>query len=38
MGRYLAWAATFAVLGLVFLLYFNSPLVFDMATRLWSCF
>jgi len=37
-GRCLAWAAAIAVLGLVFLLYFNSQLVFDLATRIWSCF
>lgn len=37
-GRYLAWVIAIAVLGLVFLLYFKNQLVFDLATRIWSCF
>lgn len=38
MGRFLAWTAAVTVLGLVYLLYFNSQLAFDLATRIWSCF
>lgn len=37
-AHWLAWVAAIVVLGLVFLLYFNSQLVFDLATRIWSCF
>ena len=36
--RCLAWIAALTALGLVFLLYFKSQLVFDLATRIWSCF
>ena len=36
--RWLAYLGAFALLVLVFLMYFRSHLVFDLASRLWSCF
>ncbi|WP_294638907.1 hypothetical protein [uncultured Aquabacterium sp.] len=36
--RIAAWLAALAVLAGVFALYARSGLVFDLATRLWSCF
>ncbi len=36
--RWLAYLAAAALLALVFLMYFRSHLVFDLASRLWSCF
>jgi hypothetical protein len=38
MGSWLAMAGAMVLLGLVFLMYFRSQLVFDLASRLWSCF
>ena len=38
LRAYLLAVVAFVVLGLVFLLYFQAPLVFDLASRLWSCF
>ncbi len=38
LGTYLLAVVALVVLGLVFLLYFQAPLVFDLASRLWSCF
>ena len=37
-SRWLAYLGAGLVLALVFLLYFRSQLVFDLATRIWSCF
>lgn len=36
--RWLACGLGMTVLALVFLMYFRSQLVFDLASRLWSCF
>jgi len=36
--RWLAWLAAAATLTLVFFMYFRSQLIFDLATRIWSCF
>ncbi|MBC7699437.1 hypothetical protein [Aquabacterium sp.] len=36
--HWLACLGAVAVLALVFLMYFRSHLVFDLASRLWSCF
>ncbi|MDI1260788.1 hypothetical protein [Aquabacterium sp.] len=36
--RWLAYLGAVALLMLVFLMYFRSHLVFDLASRLWSCF
>jgi hypothetical protein len=36
--RWLAAGVAIGALGLVFLLYFKSQVVFDLATRVWSCF
>jgi hypothetical protein len=36
--RWLAYLGVAVLLALVFLMYFRSQLVFDLATRIWSCF
>jgi hypothetical protein len=38
LKRWLGGVGAVVLLGLVFLMYFRSQLVFDLATRWWSCF
>ena len=37
-ARIAAWSAAALVLALVFALYLNPHLVFDLANRVWACF
>lgn len=38
LGRVIAWSAAGVALAAVFLSYLRPELMFDLATRVWSCF